>query len=108
AEQELVGGYNTEYSSMKFGLYYLAEYMQVVIVSILITVFFCGGYHLPFACYWLTDMGSTAKVILDILVFVLKVALWSFVFIWVRWTIPRVKFSQIMRIGWRNLLPISI
>lgn len=108
AEQELVGGFHTEYSSMKFGMFFLAEYMHVVIGSMLITTFFFGGYHLPFAGYWLPEMGSTAKAILDIAVFTIKTVAWSFTFIWVRWTIPRFKYSQIMRLGWRNMLPISI
>src|SRR5699024_8711125 len=108
AEQELVGGFHTEYSSMKFGMFFLAEYMHVVIGSMLITTFFFGGYHLPFAGYWLPEMGTTGKAILDIAVFTIKTVAWAFTYIWVRWTIPRFKYSQIMRLGWRNMLPISI
>lgn len=108
AEQELVGGFHTEYSSMKFGMFFLAEYMHVVINSMLITTFFFGSYHLPFAGYWLPEMGTTAKSILDILVFTGKTAFFVFVFIWVRWTIPRFKFNQVMRLGWSRLLPLSI
>ncbi|SHE35904.1 NADH dehydrogenase subunit H [Fodinibius roseus] len=108
AEQELVGGFHTEYSSMKFGMFFLAEYMHVVIGSMLITTFFFGGYHLPFAGYWLPEMGSTAKAILDISVFTLKTVFWVFTFIWVRWTIPRFKYNQVMKLGWKRMLPISI
>src|SRR6056297_1895096 len=72
AEHELVGGYHTEYSSMKFGMFFLAEYMHVVIGSMLITTFFFGGYHLPFAGYWLPEMSPLAKSILDVSVFTLK------------------------------------
>lgn len=108
AEQELVGGFHTEYSSMKFGMFFLAEYMHVMIGSMLITTFFFGGYHLPFAGYWLPEMGPTLKAILDVLVFTLKTAFWAFVFIWVRWTIPRFKYNQIMKLGWKRMLPISI
>jgi len=108
AEQELVGGFHTEYSSMKFGMFFLAEYMHVVIGSMLITTFFFGGYHLPFAGYWLPEMGGTAKTILDISVFTLKTLFWAFVYIWVRWTIPRFKYNQVMKLGWKRLLPISI
>jgi NADH-quinone oxidoreductase subunit H len=108
AEQELVGGFHTEYSSMKFGMFFLAEYMHVVINSMLITTFFFGSYHLPFAGYWLPEMSSTAKAVLDITVFTAKTVFFVFVFIWVRWTIPRFKFNQVMNLGWSRLLPLSI
>lgn len=108
AEQELVGGFHTEYSSMKFGMFFLAEYMHVVIGSMLITTFFFGGYHLPFAGWWLPEMGTTAKAILDVSVFTIKTLLWGFVYIWVRWTIPRFKYNQVMKLGWKRMLPISI
>jgi len=108
AEQELVGGFHTEYSGMKFGMFFLAEYMHVMIGSMLITTFFFGGYHLPFAGYWLPEMGSMAKAILDVSVFTLKTFFWAFVYIWVRWTIPRFKYNQVMKLGWKRMLPISI
>lgn len=108
AEQELVGGFHTEYSSMKFGMFFLAEYMHVVIGSMLITTFFFGGYHLPFAGWWLPEMGETLKAILDVSVFTAKTVFWVFVYIWVRWTIPRFKYNQVMKLGWKRLLPISI
>ena len=108
AEHELVGGYHTEYSSMKFGMFFLAEYMHVVIGSMLITTFFFGGYHLPFAGYWLPEMSSMMKGILDVSVFTLKTLFWAFVFIWVRWTLPRFKYNQVMKLGWKRMLPISI
>ncbi|NIT57746.1 MAG: NADH-quinone oxidoreductase subunit NuoH [Aliifodinibius sp.] len=108
AEHELVGGYHTEYSGMKFGMFFLAEYMHVTIGSMLITTFFFGGYHLPFAGLWLPEMGVAAKAILDISVFVAKTAFFVFFFIWVRWTIPRFKYNQVMKLGWKRLLPISI
>ncbi|MCH8567639.1 MAG: NADH-quinone oxidoreductase subunit NuoH [Balneolales bacterium] len=111
AEQELVGGFHTEYSSMKFGMFFLAEYMHVVIGSMLITTFFLGGYHLPFAGYYahlLPEAGTWAKALLDIHVFLGKTAFMVFVFIWVRWTIPRFKYNQLMSLGWAKLLPLSI
>lgn len=108
AEQELVGGFHTEYSSMKFGMFFLAEYMHVVIASMLISTFFFGGYHLPFAPLWLPELSPLLKGILDIHVFLAKTVFWIFVFIWVRWTIPRFKFDQLMRLGWSRLLPLSI
>lgn len=111
AEQELVGGFHTEYSSMKFGMFFLAEYMHVMIGSMLITTFFFGGYHLPFAGWYaslLPEAGTTAKAILDVSVFTLKTVFWAFVYIWVRWTIPRFKYNQVMKLGWQRMLPISI
>jgi len=108
AEQELVGGFHTEYSSMKFGMFFLAEYMHVVINSMLMTTFFFGSYHLPFAGYWLPEIPEVAKAVLDISVFTAKTAFFVFLFIWVRWTIPRFKFNQVMKLGWSKLLPISI
>ena len=108
AEQELVGGFHTEYSSMKFGMFFLAEYMHVVINSMLMTTFFFGSYHLPFAGYWLPEMSPLMKGILDVAVFTGKTAFFVFVFIWVRWTIPRFKYNQVMKLGWSRLLPLSI
>ena len=108
AEQELVGGFHTEYSSMKFGMFFLAEYMHVVINSMLMVTFFFGSYHLPFAGYWLPELSPVAKGILDVLVFTAKTAFFVFLFIWVRWTIPRFKYNQVMKLGWSRLLPLSI
>lgn len=108
AEQELVGGFHTEYSGMKFGMFFLAEYMHVMIGSMLITTFFFGGYYLPFSGYWLPEMSSAWKAILDILVFVTKTGFFAFLYIWVRWTIPRFKYNQVMQLGWGRMLPISI
>lgn len=108
AEQELVGGFHTEYSSMKFGMFFLAEYMHVVINSMLITTFFFGSYHLPLAGYWLPEMGPIAKAVLDISVFSGKTIFFVFFFIWIRWTIPRFKYNQVLNLGWSKLLPLSI
>lgn len=108
AEQELVGGFHTEYSGMKFGMFFLAEYMHVILGSMLITTFFFGGYHLPFAGYWLPEMNATLKAALDVFVFVAKTGIWAFVYIWVRWTIPRFKYNQVMKLGWKRMLPVSI
>lgn len=108
AEQELVGGFHTEYSSMKFGMFFLAEYMHVVINSMLITTFFFGSYHLPFAGYWLPEMSPLLKGALDVAVFTGKTAFFVFFFIWIRWTIPRFKYNQVMKLGWSKLLPLSI
>jgi NADH-quinone oxidoreductase subunit H len=108
AEQELVGGFHTEYSSMKFGMFFLAEYMHVVINSMLITTFFFGSYHLPFAGAWLPELSEPLKMALDVSVFLAKTSFFVFFFIWVRWTIGRFTFKQVMDLGWSKLLPLSI
>lgn len=108
AEQELVGGFHTEYSSMKFGMFFLAEYMHVTIGSMLVTSFFLGGYHLPFAPLWLPELSPLMKGILDVHVFLAKTLFIAFTYIWIRWTIPRFKYDQLMRLGWSKLLPLSI
>ncbi len=108
AEQELVGGFHTEYSSMKFGMFFLAEYMHVTIGSMLVTSFFLGGYHLPFAPLWLPELSPLMKGILDVHVFLAKTLFIAFTYIWIRWTIPRFKYDQLMRLGWSRLLPLSI
>ncbi len=108
AEQELVGGFHTEYSSMKFGMFFLAEYMHVVIGSMLITTFFFGGYYLPFAALYMPHLGPIAQTILDLVVFLVKTGFWVFVFIWVRWTLPRFKFNQLMHLGWNKMLPLAV
>jgi NADH-quinone oxidoreductase subunit H len=110
AEQELVGGFHTEYSGMKFGMFFLAEYMHVMIGSLLISTFFFGGYHLPFAGYWFDRamFSNEIMMLIDVLVVLTKTLFFAFVFIWVRWTIPRFKFNQLMNLGWNKLLPLSI
>jgi NADH-quinone oxidoreductase subunit H len=106
AEQELVGGYHTEYSSMKFALFFLAEYAHVIVASAIITTLFLGGWQFPY----LQEFGlpPLAVSIIQILTFMLKVALLVFFFIWVRWTIPRFRYDQLMNLGWKVLLPLGI
>ncbi len=112
AEQELVGGYHTEYSGMKFGMFFLAEYVNFFIASFIIVILFFGGYLLPWeGAYgpWFYENGlGVLLTILQIGALLLKVAFWAFVFIWVRWTLPRLKYNQLMTVGWKYLLPISL
>lgn len=108
AEQELVGGFHTEYSSMKFGMFFLAEYMEVVISSMLITTFFFGAYTLPFQPYWLPHMTPFIHGLFDIVIFAIKTGFWVFIFILVRWTIPRFKYNQLMHLGWNKMLPLAV
>lgn len=112
AEQELVGGYHTEYSGMKFGMFFLAEYVNLFIASFFIVILFFGGYLLPWEAAYahvFYDNGlGWLLTILQVLSLLVKTAFWAFVFIWVRWTLPRFKFNQLMTLGWKYLLPISL
>ena len=106
AEPELVGGYHTEYSSMKFALFFLAEYANIITASAVMTVLFLGGWHVPFADQ--LGLPELAMSIIGLVAFALKVLGLIFVFIWVRWSIPRFRYDQLMNLGWKVLLPIGI
>jgi len=97
AEQELVAGYHTEYSSMSFALFFLAEYVNMVTVSAVATDLFLGGWHGP----WLPEY-------LGWIWFLAKVGFLLFFFIWMRWTLPRYRYDQLMEFGWKWLLPIAV
>lgn len=106
AEPELVGGYHTEYSGMKFGTFFLAEYANMITASALITTLFLGGWQVPFldqtgAAVWLQQ-------VLHILAFAAKVGAVLLFFIWIRWTIPRFRYDQLMNLGWKVMLPLAI
>jgi NADH-quinone oxidoreductase subunit H len=106
AEPELVGGYHTEYSGLKFGLFFLAEYANMVVASALITTLFLGGWQIPYA----SDMGLSGNLlsILQVAAFCVKVALLVLFFIIVRWTIPRFRYDQLMNLGWKFMLPMAV
>lgn len=106
AEPELVGGYHTEYSSMKFALFFLAEYANMIIASAVIVTLYLGGWQFPY----LQEFGLNPLVVslIQVASFVLKVAFLVFFFIWVRWSIPRFRYDQLMNLGWKVLLPLSI
>ncbi|MCS7081699.1 MAG: NADH-quinone oxidoreductase subunit NuoH [Bacteroidetes bacterium] len=108
AEQELVGGYHTEYSSMKFGMFYVAEYMNMILSSAVIVTLFFGGYLVPFGHLFMSDLPVWAQTALELLAFLLKTSFFVFVYIWVRWTIPRFKYTQLMRLSWVYLFPLSV
>jgi len=105
-ETELVGGYHTEYSSMKLGFYLFAEYTNMFISSAMMAALFFGGYNFPF----MDELGLSPNMLslIGTLVFLVKIAFFIFVFIWVRWTIPRFRYDQLMRLGWKTLLPLAI
>ena len=97
AEAELVAGFHTEYSSMKFGLFFLGEFTNVITISAIAVTLFLGGWNGP----WLPDS-------LKFLWFFAKLAVLIFLFIWVRWTFPRLRYDQLMNLGWKVLLPLSL
>ncbi|NTV46886.1 MAG: NADH-quinone oxidoreductase subunit NuoH [Chlorobiales bacterium] len=107
AEQELVGGYHTEYSSMKFALFFLAEYANMVVSSMVIATLFLGGYQVPFVNAS-TGLDPLVLVLLQVGAFIAKTLFMMFVFIWVRWTLPRFRYDQLMNLGWRKLLPLAL
>ncbi len=108
AEQELVGGYHTEYSGMKFGMFFLAEYVNLWIASLLIVTLFLGGYLLPWEGLYAEALPGLLVTLLQVGFFVAKVSFIAFCFIWIRWTLPRFKYNQLMNLGWKYMLPISI
>ncbi len=105
AEQELVGGYHTEYSSMKFAMFFMAEYANMITAAALTVTLFFGGWDVP-----LLDEGSLGLfgALLSVLSFILKMAFFLFLFIWVRWTFPRFRYDQLMRLGWKVMLPLAL
>ncbi len=108
AEQELVGGYHTEYGALKFGLFFLAEYASMITTSALIVVLFFGGWHLWFFSFLTPEATSAGAVLAKLLVFALKVAAMIFVYMWIRWSLPRFRFDQLMRLAWKSLVPLSL
>lgn len=105
-ETELVGGYHTEYSSMKLGFYLFAEYINMFISSAIIASLFFGGYNFPFVDS--LELSQNAATLIGTGIFFAKIFFFIFFFMWVRWTIPRFRYDQLMNLGWKILIPISI
>jgi NADH-quinone oxidoreductase subunit H len=108
-ETELVGGYHTEYSSMKLGFYLFAEYVNMFNSSAIIASLFFGGYNLPFQSFFVEHIGQ--NWILSLIQFGFffgKIIFFIFFFMWIRWTLPRFRYDQLMTLGWKILLPLSI
>ena len=108
SETELVSGYNTEYSSMRFALFFMGEYAAMIAGSALMVVLFCGGWTLPFGEYFNTPAEGLVQGIVHILVFIGKIAVFLGLMIWVRWMLPRFRYDQLMNIGWKRFLPVSL
>ena len=103
AESELVGGYHTEFSAFKFGMFFMSEYANMFVAAAMIVTLYFGGWTLPFVTFT-GNLGA----LLSLGVFLAKVFAWVFVFIWVRWTLPRFRYDQLMALGWKVLLPLSV
>ena len=110
-EAELVAGFHTEYGSMKFATFFMAEYMNITTVSAMMATMYFGGWHLP----WISDETLLAVLhsrnllaLVQLGIFFTKVAIFLCVFVWVRWTVPRFRFDQLMRMAWRDLIPLSL
>jgi NADH-quinone oxidoreductase subunit H len=117
-ESELVAGYHTEYSAMKFSMFFMAEYIAMITYSSMIVTLFVGGWQIP----WMptealrpvmsgifgVSLGALATALCQIVAFVVKVAFFLWVFVWVRWTVPRFRYDQLMNLGWKILLPLTL
>jgi NADH-quinone oxidoreductase subunit H len=106
SETDLVAGFNTEYGAFKFGLFFTAEYAHILLGSAIFVVLFLGGWHLPIPV--LLPMSGIFGAVLSVLVFLLKVFFVVFLFMWVRWTLPRFRYDQVMNLGWKKLLPLAV
>ena len=106
AENELIGGYHTEYSSMKLGFYLFAEYINMFVSSVIMATLFFGGYDIPFLNEANYDQNWMA--LFGLMALMTKVVCFIFLFMWVRWTIPRFRYDQLMNLGWRVLIPLAL
>lgn len=106
AETELVAGYHTEYAGMKFAMFFMAEYANMVTASAVAVTIFFGGWMIPFVST--PEPSSFWFSILEILTFAVKVGIVLFIFVWVRWTVPRFRYDQLMILGWKVLLPLAL
>ena len=106
AENELNFGYHQEYSSMKLGFYLFSEYINMFISSTIMATMFFGGYDLPFVTSHLTSPDTAA--IVGIVVLMAKVVMFIFLFMWIRWTIPRFRYDQLMDLGWKKMIPLAL
>jgi NADH-quinone oxidoreductase subunit H len=107
AETELVAGFHTEYSALKFALFFMAEYVNMFTVSVLVVVLFLGGWYIPGLSY-LFEVGSIPYALASHVGFLLKIFFFLFLYIWVRGTLPRFRFDQLMNFGWKFLLPVAL
>lgn len=122
-EAELVGGFHTEYGPMDFGTFFMAEYMNMATMSALMVTMYFGGWHLP----WISDQSVLAFIsslelggfinwigarnvmgFLQVLIMIIKISIFMCIYVWVRWTVPRFRFDQLMKLAWTNLIPLAL
>ena len=108
AENELNFGYHQEYSSMKLGFYLFAEYINMFISGVVMSTLYFGGYDIPFVKEATWGINQNLLAIIGFVVLMTKALFFVFVFIWIRWTIPRFRFDQLMKLGWRTLIPLAL
>jgi len=108
AEGELIAGYHTEYSAMKFSMFYIAEYSNMVTASALMATLFFGGFDIPFTHWDNAPPWTILKTAATLLAFSVKLWFFLFLYIWVRWTLPRFRYDQLMALGWKVMLPFAL
>jgi len=108
AEGELIAGYHTEYSAMKFSMFYIAEYSNMVTASAMMATLFFGGWDIPFTSWDSTGDPSVLKTLATLAAFGAKTGFFLFTYIWIRWTLPRFRYDQLMALGWKVLLPLAL
>lgn len=107
AETELVAGFHTEYSALKFALFFMAEYVNMFTVSVMCTTLFLGGWYVP-GLSKIVEVGSIPYALISVGAFVFKICCFLFLYIWIRGTLPRFRFDQLMNFGWKFLLPVAL
>ena len=106
AESELIAGYHTEYSAMKFSMFFIAEYANIITISAMVATLFFGGWDVPFTDW--EESGSVLAVLASFLMFFAKTFFWIFFVMWIRWTLPRFRYDQLMALGWKFLMPMAL
>ncbi|MDX2207002.1 MAG: NADH-quinone oxidoreductase subunit NuoH [Gemmatimonadales bacterium] len=106
AEAELVAGYHSEYSAMKFSMFMIAEFAHILTISAMVTTLFFGGWDIPFTTW--DEQGGLAQTIATHLAFFAKTFFWIFFVMWIRWTLPRFRYDQLMSLGWKVMLPLAL
>ena len=110
AENELIGGYHAEYSSMKLGFYLFSEYINMFLSSAVMATLYFGGYDIPFVndAHLVQNIGQNWTAVLEFFALFAKILFFIFLFMWVRWTVPRFRYDQLMNLGWKALLPLAL
>ena len=108
AESELIAGYHSEYSAMKFSLFFIAEYCNMITASALMATLFFGGWDIPFTLWDNIAPHTIWKTLLTLLAFAVKTSFFLFLYMWIRWTLPRFRYDQLMSLGWKFMLPLAL